>query len=258
MLFYFTGTGNSLYVAKKLEKVPLSIPQEMKKERQIYQADRIGIVCPVYGHELPLMVRDFIRKNVFRTPYFYMILTYGNRSGGAAEMAGELCRQRGLDPAYIRTFLTVDNFLPGFDMEEQQAIDKDEDGQLEEIRKDLGARRHYIEPATEKEKELHRKFLAMSPVPPEKRWQDIYRVTGNCVGCGICARVCPAGRIRISQGKAVYGNWRGRECQSCMACIQACPQKAITMTVPEVNPQARYRNPHISLLELIQANGQND
>jgi hypothetical protein len=27
MVFYFTGTGNSLYVAKQLEKFPVSIPQ---------------------------------------------------------------------------------------------------------------------------------------------------------------------------------------------------------------------------------------
>lgn len=31
MLFYFTATGNSLYVAKQLENDPISIPQEGKR-----------------------------------------------------------------------------------------------------------------------------------------------------------------------------------------------------------------------------------
>lgn len=256
MLFYFTATGNSLYVAKQLEAAPLSIPQVMKQGRQTFQADSIGIVCPVYGHEIPLIVREFMKNNVFRTPYFYLILTYGCRHGGAAVLARNTCRDCGIEPAYIRTFLTVDNFLPGFDMAEQTGMEKDEEGQLAVIRQELAARTIWIEPVTEAEKELHQTFAAMSDVPIEKRWQDIYRVTGHCVGCGICAKVCPAGRIQVRQGKAVYDYASQRECQQCMACIHACPQKAITMTIGEPNPKARYRNPHISLSELIQANEQ--
>lgn len=45
-------------------------------------------------------------------------------------------------------------------------------------------------------------------------------------------------------------------CQTCLACVHACPRKAIGLTVPEKNPQARYRNEHVSLEELMQANSQ--
>lgn len=34
----------------------------------------------------------------------------------------------------------------------------------------------------------------------------------------------------------------------------ARPQKAIRLMIPEVNPEARYRNEHISLQEIIEAN----
>ena len=81
MVFYFTGTGNSLYIAKQIEKEPVSIPQVMRQEHLEYRADAIGIVAPVYGHEVPAMVRDFLKRAVFHTDYFYMILTYGNRHG---------------------------------------------------------------------------------------------------------------------------------------------------------------------------------
>lgn len=89
-------------------------------------------------------------------------------------------------------------------------------------------------------------------MPPDA-WQHLLRVTDACVGCGICEKVCPASSVHVSDGKAVHipGN-----CQTCLACAHACPQKAIRLTVPEANPDARYRNEHITLQEIIGANCQ--
>ena len=89
-------------------------------------------------------------------------------------------------------------------------------------------------------------------LPPDA-WQHLLRVTEDCVGCGICQQVCPSGSIRVENGRAVHTPGR---CQTCLACIHACPHRAIQLTVPEKNPQARYRNEHISLQEIIQANHQ--
>ena len=84
MVFYFTGTGNCLYIAKQLEAQPVSIPQVIHQENLHFCDKSIGIVAPVYGHEVPGMVKEFLHKATFDTDYFYMILTYGNRHGGAA------------------------------------------------------------------------------------------------------------------------------------------------------------------------------
>ena len=46
MVFYFTATGNSLYVAKCIDEYPVSIPQAIKNS-SIYSDNQIGIVCPV-------------------------------------------------------------------------------------------------------------------------------------------------------------------------------------------------------------------
>lgn len=88
MIFYFTGTGNSLYAASLLESELVSIPQIMRQDELEFTAERIGIVAPVYGHEVPQMVRAFMQRAAFHTDYFYMVLTYGNRHGGAAAMRG--------------------------------------------------------------------------------------------------------------------------------------------------------------------------
>lgn len=90
MVFYFTGTGNCLYIAKQLEAQPVSIPQVIHQENLHFCDKSIGIVAPVYGHEVPGMVKEFLHRATFDTDYFYMILTYGNRHGGAAELAAQM------------------------------------------------------------------------------------------------------------------------------------------------------------------------
>lgn len=60
MLFYFTATGNSLYVAKNLEEKPISIPQIMHRSHLTFKDEKIGIIAPVYGHEVPDMVKVFL------------------------------------------------------------------------------------------------------------------------------------------------------------------------------------------------------
>lgn len=253
MVFYFTGTGNSLYIAKQIEKDPISIPQIIHKANKTYTADSIGIVAPVYGHEVPQMVKDFLKEAQFHTDYFYMILTYGNRHGGAAELAQELCREWGVHVNYINVIQMVDNWLPSFDMNEQMAIDKHIPEKLLPILEDIRAKKNAISPVTDTDRAAHQQFLAGVSKLPEGAWQHLIRVTEACVGCGICQKVCPSGSIRVENGKAVHtpGN-----CQTCLACVHACPQKAIGLAMPEKNPNARYRNEHISLQEIMKANQQ--
>jgi hypothetical protein len=83
MIFYFTGTGNSLYVAKQLEEEPISIPQVIHKEELSFRASSIGVVCPVYGHEMPGMVKEFIKRQIL-IQILLCNIDYGRIHGGAA------------------------------------------------------------------------------------------------------------------------------------------------------------------------------
>lgn len=251
MVFYFTGTGNSLYVAKQIEKEPISIPQIIKEDHLVFEDTHIGIVAPVYGHEVPPIVRDFLKKAVFKTNYFYMILTYGNRHGGAAELTEQLCKECGITVRYINVLMMVDNWLPSFDMNEQRNIDKKVDEHLSVILSDIKAEKEMIASVTNSDRAAHKNFLERKSQMPPDVWQHFLKVTNRCVGCGICEKVCPTASIHIVNGKAVYTSGN---CQTCLACTHACPQKAIGLTVPEKNPKARYRNEHITLQEIINAN----
>ena len=253
MVFYFTGTGNSLYIAKRIEKHPISIPQALREGSLNFTAERIGIVAPVYGHEVPAMVKDFLKKADFHTDYFYMILTYGSRHGGAAELAKQLCEDCGIAVSYINVILMVDNWLPNFDMEEEKQLDKNEEGQMAFILDDIKKQKQMIAAVTEKDRAAHREFLDRRNQMPSDLWQHLICITEDCIGCGICEKVCPSSSIHLAEEKAEYipGN-----CQTCFACIHACPHQAIRLTIPEKNPGARYRNAHISLQEIVQANHQ--
>lgn len=253
MVFYFTATGNSLYVAKQLEESPISISQAIHDQRKNYWADKIGIVCPIFGHEVPALVREFLEQSTFDTPYFYMILTYGNRHGGAAELAENMLKEIGIQPSYINILLMVDNYLPAFDMNEQKALDKKVDEHIQDILADIKEERQYIAPVTDADRAAHQEYLNRVAKMPEDTFSNLYRVTEECIGCEICTKVCPKKCFTMDGKRSV---WHPEGCITCMACIHACPMMAIQMNIPEKNSKARYRNENISICEILDANNQ--
>lgn len=268
VVLYFTGTGNCLYVARQLggkEGELLSIPQLMKQGRFEIEADEIGIVYPIYGHMPPNMVRRFIQKAELKADYLFAVLTYGNRKCNAVELWDDISRQAGKRFDYIGTIVMVDNWLPNFDMNEQILIDKHIPEHLQRITADLARQRRWHEPVTQEEREQHNGFLARTGIDPSTGFvmksEKCFTVTDACIGCGVCVPVCPRGNYELtSQGVKMQG-----DCEFCFACIQNCPQKAIRFRPSEdgsfpdgseKNPDARYRNEHVSLMDIKRANNQ--
>ena len=256
MVFYFTATGNSLYVAKQLDEERLSIPQEMNRENRHYKAERIGIVCPLFEFEIPSLVKDFIQDSEFEAGYFYLVVTYGMHHGGVAERTQAWLQSIGKAADYVNTIIMHDNALIVFDMDQQRSVEveKQVDAHIDAIRNDIVARKAMIQHAPVDEIDFYQNFASWIKRTGPMYAFPLYTVSESCVGCGTCTRVCPRGCIHLEDKRPV---WDYSRCANCMACIQACPTKAIQfITVKEPNPDARYRNPHIALKEIIQANRQ--
>ena len=268
VVLFFTGTGNCLYVARQLagkDGETLSIPQLVKNGQYEIEADEIGLVYPVYGHMPPHMVWEFIKKARLKANYKFTVLTYGMRKCSAVEIWDGISRKAGTAFDYIGTLMMVDNWLPNFDMNEQMKMDKHIPENLARITKDLASRRRWHEPVTEEERQQHQGFLERSGINPNvgfvMKSEKYFTVTDACIDCGICTYVCPRGNYELtSSGVKTSG-----DCEFCFACIQNCPQRAIQFvkhedgTFPdgtEKNPNARYRNENVSLMDLKQANNQ--
>ena len=246
IILYFTATGNSLYVARQL-------------------ADEIGIVYPIYGQMPPNMVRRFIQKARLKAAYKFAVLTYGNMQFVAAGIWDEVSRKSGNAFDYITSILMVDNWLPNFDMNEQIKIDKHIPESLERITADIAARKHEIPSTEERARQLFDRFIRDRGLDPEVGYlmhsEDYFVVTDACIGCAVCTEVCPRGNYELtSTGVKTKG-----DCDFCFACIQNCPQKAIKFAeLPdspflahgEKNPDARFRNEHVSLWSIKEANRQ--
>ncbi len=266
LIFYFTGTGNCLYVARQLaddNTELLSIPQVMKQETFNFEADEIGLVYPIYGHMPPYMVRQFLKKARLKAGYTFAVLTFGARKCNAVEILDGITRKAGYRFNYISTLIMVDNWLPNFDMNKQMKMDKHIPENLAAIRDDISNHKHWMQPVTQEERDQHAGFMAYTGIDPEvgflKKSEKYFAVTDRCIGCGICTDVCPRGNYSFtSNGVKTNG-----DCEFCFACIQNCPQKAIKfakveddplLVNGEKNPEARYRNEHISLMDIKRAN----
>lgn len=268
IILYFTATGNSLYIARQLadeDTELLSIPQMVKQDRRDFEADEIGIVYPIYGHMPPNMVREFIKKAKLKADYKFAVLTYGARKCNAVEIWDDISHKAGNPFDYITTIVMVDNWLPNFDMNEQMKIDKRIPENLQRISADLAAQKHWHELVTEEERQMHAGFMAYTHLDPEvgflMRSEKYFQVTDACISRAICTTVCPRGNYELaSTGVKTEG-----DCDFCFACIQNCPQKAIQfkplpndplLARGEVNPNARYRNEHVSLWSIKESNRQ--
>lgn len=258
LVFYFTATGNSLFIAKSLSDAPISIPQELKKDKLSYEADEIGFVFPDYAASAPMIVREFLKKAKFKAGYMFSVITFGNAAVNVCQWWDKFAKENGVSFHYIKSILMVDNYLPVFDMNQQMAIDKHTDENLAKIIEDLNAQKTFVETAEmgffneEMLKGMQDQHFSMTADRLLELKKD------RCVECMTCEKVCPHKNFRLGTDGLEFSG----KCEYCLACVHACPQKALALKSAnpgwpgERNPEARYRHPEISLMEIIRSNRQ--
>lgn len=228
----------------------MSIPQLVRREKIEITDDAVGLVCPVYAGEMPMMVREFLAKAKICTEYFFFIYTYGSGYGEAYAHAELAAREAGVKLSYINAVIMVDNYLPAFEMRDQinTLSEKDVEGQLKKIWQDIAGRKERmvtITPENEAQIALFKERLAIPILRKDTALG--YIVNDNCIRCGICAKVCPANNITVTD-KVTFSD----HCEVCYACLHNCPQNAIHMKVEQST--VRFRNELVPLQDIIRAN----
>lgn len=254
-IYYFTGTGNSLVVARDLAKELngelIAIPSVMSKETINVDAEVIGVVFPVYIWGMPLIVTRFINKlENLKDKYVFAVATCGGMPGATINQFEKVLENRGGQLAVGFTVIMPGNYTPMYgaiEERKQMQMFKKWDYKLKIICK-------YVKDNKRGIKENNNVFVNLifssfiynlSPkhIPKMDRqfWFD-----ENCNKCGICKKVCPVDNITITEGSPT---WNGN-CEQCFACLQWCPQKAIQWGKNTQN-RKRYHHPDIKISDIM-------
>ncbi|MDF2500108.1 MAG: 4Fe-4S ferredoxin, iron-sulpur binding protein [Anaerosporomusa subterranea] len=247
--FYFTATGNSLYVAKRIGGELHSIPQMLKAGKSEFEDEAIGFVFPCYGLGIPRMVIDFIQRSKFKANYFFAVMTYGNMAASGLRHLEKVGSKANIQFNYTNEILMIDNYLPMFKIEDQleKESSKKIEEKLDQIVSDIISRQNK---KTRKgiasaafSKVIYRFFTKNKFDVGDKK----FIVQENCNSCKVCEKVCPKNNIKVGRKPDFL-----HKCEGCYACIHHCPQNAIHLKSERSN--ARFINRNVKLKEIIDAN----
>lgn len=246
--FYFTATGNSLYVAKRIGGELHSIPHMIKAGKRTFEDEAIGFVFPCYSLGVPRMVIDFIQGSKFKADYFFAVMTYGNMAAAGLKQMEEIGAQANIRFNYVSEILMIDNYLPVFKIEDQ--LKKEASKKIEEnlgkIVSDIEGRQNNTINKNFAigmfSKVIHH-FYTQNHASEDKK----FIVLDACNSCKVCEKVCPRNNIKVKAKPEFLHN-----CESCYACIHHCPQQAIILK--KERSRARFINQNVELKEIIAAN----
>ena len=224
MIFYFSGTGNSKWVAMKVAEIINDKSYDItliKDAPDVNNEKRIGFVFPVHAWGVPEPMRIFAKKLQRIKAFAFGICTYGADAGHTMKKFSSFYR---LDSAY--GIEMPNNYIIGEDLEEEDVVTHKLKNAADEILK--------ISQEIINEKKVYRvnegKFAKFKSGIINFGFNKFARSTAKfnvdeckCTGCGLCAEKCPSLSIIMSDGKPI---WKGN-CYQCMRCINICPQVAI-------------------------------
>lgn len=254
VIFYFTGTGNSLVVARDIaDKVEdtsiISIASVKDEILNDLQYDRIGFVFPVYFWSVPSIVKRFVKKLSFnKKQYIFGVVTYAGSSGMALSELDQCIREQG---GMLKAGFSVR--LPGnyicrygaFASIIQQMLFKGEKKRVISISSTVKDRNSTRIPNGGILSRIAEGSIKKAIDGFGTSARNFY-VASHCNGCGSCQRVCPVSNIKIVDGHPEWGN----ECECCMACIQWCPTRAIEYA-DKTAKRKRYHHPEVKISDLM-------
>ena len=253
-IYYFTGTGNSLKIAKDLsEKLDncnvVSIAKNISNVDTFNPKGIVGFIFPVFYCGMPKIVKDFMENiDLSNTSYVYIIAVYGKSLGnaGCIRQGKGIFKKKNIKLNSAFYVKSVDNFVIWTwdvpPIEKHNIIHKMVDKRIENIYEIIQNKKEYFDKSiTEYIGPVifgYKNFLKTV-----NNMDKAFTVGNNCNSCGICAKICPVKNIEINEKPEWLNN-----CQFCLACFHLCPNKTINYGKVTFKRQ-RYKNPYNKMEE---------
>ncbi|MBZ4667449.1 MAG: flavodoxin [Defluviitaleaceae bacterium] len=234
MVLYFSGTGNTEYIARLIaeglgdECIDLFDRIRTNDKSSLYSEKTYVICAPIYVCEMPLFLMKYLKSIIFNgNNKVYFIFTSGGYCGSAKVQAKLFSLKKNLRFLGCSEFVMPRNYVANnrYAMDDEEVIYS----KISKANKKINP----VVEAIKNERKLKSRHvwlfetLIIAPFAPI--WtkykliaKDFYS-TEECVGCGICEKVCPLNNIEVISKKPEWGE----SCTHCMACISKCPKKAI-------------------------------
>lgn len=232
MILYFSGTGNSKYVAKRIGKEiddeVINLFEKIKNHdfSEIPSSRPWVIVVPTYAWKIPHIVQKWIENTAFTGSHdMYFIMTCGGSIGNAGKYLDELCKKKNMNYRGCMGITMPENYIALFSTPTQekalQIINQAEpviDQAITYIKKGDTLPQINISFKDNMSSGIVNDLFYPLFVHARK-----FYATDACVSCGKCVNICPLNNVRMDNGKPVWG----KDCTHCMACICHCPKEAI-------------------------------
>ncbi|WP_446786517.1 EFR1 family ferrodoxin [Macellibacteroides fermentans] len=266
-LFYISGTGNSLHTAKELQKkltdvrlIPLAAVKNEEKLKT--EGDIVGFVFPVHFMTAPSIVfRILERMDMNSAEYVFAVATrYGTPCNVMYKQFDQILKKKGKSlNSYIT--ITMANNDPKFKFwkpASKQALDVFEallQEKLDLLCTCIMKKEDYHETDREATFKVNpaAERLGVLAATLTGDGKEAFYSDSNCIGCGLCEKVCPSTKVRIVDGKPQW--LKNEDCYSCYACLNFCPQHAIQIGSSKImkfytEVNGRYHHESISADEI--------
>jgi len=268
-IYYFSGTGNSLFVARELQKrLPDStlIPMVSLLDQKVItiNAETMGIVFPIHLSTAPLPVRLFTEKlDIKSANFIFAIATRTGYKHRAFIEIDNLLKKKGrkLDAYFTLNFIDNNPRFESYKVPTPELIAQIESENLSKLdaiqqlilnresRRDKDTDFIYQNGALI---ELLMPLFAFMAKHPGSN--DDFYADSNCSGCGICEEVCLAHKIKMIADQPVWEE--SIKCYSCRACLNYCPLQSVqiksTRLVKSYTDQnGRYPHPFATINDIV-------
>ncbi len=218
MIYVFSGTGNSQWVADKLQGMVKDGP------------DVFGLVFPVYGWGIPKVVEKYIKEHleeIKSAQYVYAVMTCGDDIGYADKVLEKTLEGK-LDAVFSVHMPNTYVCLPGFN------VDKDDvaGAKVKETLELLPSIADSIRKRDKKTEVVRGAFAWVKTYvlrPPFNRFlvtdKYFHVISRQCIHCKRCVRGCPVGNMEMDKDGNVV--WKHENCTGCLRCYHRCPDHAI-------------------------------